>query len=452
MLAIDTLRRWLYTLLVLFYMGNLFLDSPHLAWITGGIAILCLPLSYPGSIRTFQAVSLVFLTVGLILFITSGMSWTQFPTFFTSTGLILSLLYMLPWINNLITVGRYEQHLGRLLKNGTRHLASLYRRTSLVSYVLCIFLFFASIPLVHRVLQKPLSGLQESLRHRFASESILRAFSIATVWSPVEVFIVVASGATGVAYPELLPYLLLFSVVMLAIDWLLAQRYRKHSLKPAVTPTPGGATARPGKLLQLIAALFLLIGMSNLLTDWLSIDFFAAITLFILPFCLIWALLIRRGKAYWKYSLLAWKKQVPGLHNLALLFLSLGFFNRMVEETDILSYLQGPLLSLAETPVLLFVLIQLSAILLALVGFHPLVTLGLQGLLLQPLLDTLNPLSLAVLLLTSNLASDASGTYNTTVAMMTQLTRESPYRITRWNIGFALLYSSVGTAFALWLL
>ncbi|PTX47509.1 hypothetical protein C8P63_1516 [Melghirimyces profundicolus] len=447
----DTLRRWLYTAFVLLYMGNLFIGSAPLTVVTGIVAMACLPISYPGATRTFRVVSVAFLGIGLGLLVASGTPWTRIPGHFTSTGLMLALLYMLPWINNLIIVGRYEQHLGRLLKNGTDHPGKLYRRTSLVSYVLCIFLFFASIPLVYRVLRKQLTRLPEAVRNRFAAESVLRAFAMATVWSPVEVFIVVVSSITGVAYPEFLPWLLLFSGTMIGVDWLLAVRHRKHELQPR-SGASAGEPVRLGKLFQLIAALAVLIGTSIALSRWLAIDFFAAVTLLILPYCLVWALLIHRGRAYWKYSLLAWKKQVPELNNLALLFLSLGFFNRMVEETAVLEFLRGPLVSLAETPVILFVLIQLSSVLLALVGFHPLVTLGLQGVLLQPLLDTIDPLSLAVLLLTANIASDASGTYNTTVALMSQLTGEPPYRITRWNIGFALLYSSVGTALALLLL
>ncbi|SMO38706.1 hypothetical protein [Melghirimyces algeriensis] len=448
--TIDLMRRWFYTLFVLLYTGNLFIQSDTIAFVTGWVAIVALIVSYPGSSRTFQIVSVVFLTLGLGINISSGASWSSIPGYFSSAGLMLSLLYMLPWINNLIIVGQYEQHLGRLLKNGTEHLAKLYQRTSFVSYILCIFLFFASIPLVYRILRKQLKQLPKSLRNRFASESILRAFSVATVWSPVEVFIVMVSSLTGVTYPECLPWLLLFSIVMVAVDWLFAIRYRRHSLKSSVE-LPASEPVRWSKLFQLMIALFLLILLSTSLSNRLSIDFFTAITLLILPFCLIWAGFIQRARRYWRYSFLAWKKQVPELKNLALLFLSLSFFNRTIEHTAALDLLQEPLLSLGKAPLFLFLCIQLSSVLLALVGIHPLVALGVQGVLIQPLLDTINPLSLAIMLLTANIASDASGTYNTTVAMMSQLTGESPYRITRWNIGFALLYSSVGTLLA-WLL
>lgn len=447
--AIHTLRHWLYTSFVLTYLVNLLVPSPELEILSGILALGCLPISWPGATRTFQVVSVVFLTAGVSLWWISSVPWTEIPVHLTSTGLMLSLLYMLPWINNLIIAGRYERHLSRLLRTQTEHLGKLYRKTSLISYVMCLFLFFASIPLVYRVLRRSISDLPESLRHRFAGQSVLRAFAMATVWSPVEVFIVLVAGLTGVQYPSLLPWLLLFSGVMMGLDWALGWRYRRIPLK--AIDSGNGDKPKWGKLVELLLVLSILILAASFTSQPLDIDFFAAITLLIPPFCLIWAWLIRRSKPYLKYNILALKRQIPELNSLMLLFLALGFFNGMVEQTAILDMMREPLLSLAKTPLLLFTLLQLSSVLAALVGVHPLVMLGLQGVLVQPLLDTINPLSLAILLLTANIASDASGPYNTTVALMSQLTREPPYRFTRWNLGFALLYSSAGTLLS-WLL
>ncbi|MDR6227477.1 hypothetical protein [Desmospora profundinema] len=113
---------------------------------------------------------------------------------------------------------------------------------------------------------------------------------------------------------------------------------------------------------------------------------------------------------------------------------------------------QGSVLWLVESPLILFVMIQASSLVLTFVGVHPLVTIGVQGVLIQPLLTELNPLSVAIVLLTANLATDAAGTYNTTVTMMNDLTRTNPYRITWWNLRFTLIYGGVGILLAIRLL
>ncbi|MCA1010180.1 hypothetical protein [Halobacillus halophilus] len=244
----------------------------------------------------------------------------------------------------------------------------------------------------------------------------------------------------------------IFSISLLLIDWCIGWfTYRKEVYEAPETSSDISGRQLVVKVSYLLGMLFLFILLAFGVQKLLNITYFNAVILFILPFTLIWALTIKQLKEFMSYNKKYWVPQVNGLQNLMLLFISLGFFSEMFEQTKMIHMIQTPLLHLSTLPLLLFIAIQLVSLLFSLIGIHPLVTISLMGTLIQPLLTELNPLSLAIVLLTSTLASDAAGTFNTTVTIMSQLTGRNPYRITKWNIGFAIWFGTAGSLLG-WLL
>ncbi|OYD07177.1 hypothetical protein [Paludifilum halophilum] len=446
----DRIKFTLYTAFVSTYLTNLFLESITLNRWLGILGIGCIAVSFKGANRTFQIISAIFLAAGLFMFRFTEVSWESVIAGIRSSALLLSLLYVLPFINNMIVIGRYDQQLNRLLRARAEHLGQLYYRSSLVSYILCIFLFFACIPLIYRVVQKNMAKLSPTLRHKFSSQSILRAFAVATVWSPIEVFIALVAEMTDVGYVSLLPWLLLISIVLLLADWAWGWQYKRIPLNTRSNLSVDRRIMR--KIAALILSLILFIFVVYQVHHLLNLRFFTAVTLVVIPYTLVWSFVIQRFRSYVKYSFLSWRKQVPSLQNFMLLFLSLGFFNHILGEAPIMTWAQEVFLHWTQTPVFLFIGIQLSSLFLTMIGIHPLVTVSLQGILIQPLLSAMNPVSLAIVLITSNLANDAAGTFNTTVTIMSQLTKVNPYRITWWNLFFAVAYGGLGILAALLLL
>ncbi|SFF92871.1 hypothetical protein SAMN05216353_11445 [Halobacillus alkaliphilus] len=446
------LKACLYTSFILFYLTSLFMDNNYIPYLLGYTALIIIPVSFKGASRTFQIISAIFISAGFMIFSFSGENWLSLPLHFTSTALLLSLLYFLPFINNLMIVGKYDEELQNLLQLRTKHLGQLYYRSSLISYILCLFVFFSAITIVQGVVKKSAQKISESRLDPFSSQSILRAFALANVWSPIEIFIALTVTITGVAYFDLLPWALLFSISLLLIDWFIGWfTYRKESYEAPESSSEISVRQLVGKISYLLGMLFLFIFLAFGVQKLLNVTYFNAVILFILPFTLLWALTIKQLKEFMSYNKKTWVPQVNGLQNLMLLFISLGFFSEMFEQTTMINVIQTPLLQLSSLPLLLFIAIQLVSLLFSLIGIHPLVTISLMGTLIQPLLNELNPLSLAIVLLTSTLASDAAGTFNTTVTIMSQLTGRNPYRITKWNIGFAIWFGTAGTMLG-WLL
>lgn len=444
---------YLYSALILLYTINVFAVSRTLECIVGILSILSLALSFQRADRLYKSTGSVFMIVGLLLYMDSGLSWTKLPYFMNSTIILLVIFYVLPFINSIIVVGRYDQSVNKLLKIRTDHLGQLYYRGSLVSFLLGSFLNIATIPFVEAVLRKNLQSITVKLRHLFISQVMLRGYALSLAWSPMEILVAISVDITQISYLQYLPWLLLFSFVLLLFDWALGFRYRKYQLQLDEEKQAAAlnmATVR--RIFALLVYLSLFIAAVVGVRSLLAISFLLAVALVIVPYSIIWALIIRRGHTFIMYSLAQWKIRASSMQSYVVLFLAVGFFISILREAHYLEHIQEPFSSLADVPLLLFAAIQGLFIGLAMIGFHPLVTMSILGEVVQPLLGQINPISIGIVLITSGLSTVMAGPYNLTVSLTSSLLGENPYRISLWNIGFAFLYSSIGTFIAFILL
>ncbi|TDG00925.1 hypothetical protein E1757_00240 [Paenibacillus piri] len=444
-------RPFLFTLLVVSFVLQTLTGWQWLLGVEGTLALLSLLVSLHAARRMFQIVAAIFLTAGMFCVVWAGVPLARFPYLMTSNVMLISLLYMLPFINRVIRIGGYDRHLSRWLNIRSGHLGHLYIRSLAVSYLLSLFLFFAAIPLLYRVLSKHLQGQDKHRVNRFMSMSILRGFGIVAVWSPVEPLVATAVLITGVSYLSLLPWMLGLSAILLAAGSLWGLQFRKIPLNHQDDGTPQLAPSW-SKTGAFLLALVLLIGSAFALQTVLGISFFAAMTFALLPFSLLWAVILRRFNRFISTSRKQWKHNVNDLRHLLVLFLSFGFFNSAVSKTHLFQLMEGPVQAISQWPALLFVFILAACLILPVIGVHPLVVMSLFGFFLQPILQIMNPLSIAILLITACLCSSFMGTFNSTVTIMSGLLQVNPYRITMWNLGFGLVFGGIGVIAALCLL
>lgn len=468
--------------MIVVYIVNLFINHDVLMYICGVLAILALGLSFNDASRLFKVIGFMFIITGVSLYIYTGTPWRELPYFMVSTLPLLAMLAALPFINSMIIVGRYDQSINKLLKARVDHLGLLYPRSVFATYVLTSFLNISTIPLVQSVLKKNLSHQTTYVRQSFISRTVLRGFALALAWSPMEVLVAVTVDVTGVTYFTLLPWLMLFSFTLLAVESVKGLFYRKYALyetgnaghegkrnSPSVTAASSGSSGnKPAEgneaetegvdrdvfvqigILFVALLLFVLciIGVVSLL----DVQFLIAVTLVIIPYSFAWAFVIKRWHTYSVFGFKTWKRSVNHLQNFVVLFLSLGFFVSILSETVFLDYMQIPFLVFSESPVLILIMIQLIYLILAMLGIHPLATIGIMAEVIQPLLGTINPLSIAIVLVTGGLPTASVGPYGLSVNMVGQLTDTNPFRITGWNMVFALTYGGFGVFIAALLL
>ncbi len=446
---------FLYGLLFISYFINLLLDVEWLSYLIGVLAIIAWLISIKGSSKLFSSISIIFVGIGVFVFFYEGRDIQELPLYMTSMIPLLAIFYVLPFINSIIIVGRYDQQVSKLLKVHIQHLGQLYGRTSLVTFLLGGFLNLATLPLVKAVIQKNISGFGENLRNKFVAQAMLRGYVFSIIISPMELLVILTIEYTHIPYLKILPWLVVFTLLLIVLNWLVGHfSYKKNKLIVEDQPT-ANASAKylmKQKVFSLVIYLLLFMGVIVGINQLLNIGFLQTIAIVIVPFSFIWAFSIKRLKSYVTYATPLWKTRTIGMKSNLVLFLGVGFFTSNLGDSHFIDYLQKPFTSLSHYPLFLFLFIQVLFLILALSGFHPLVTLSILVSMLEPILQLVNPLSLSLVLITSALSTTIAGPFNVSVSITADLLHVNSYKVSIWNLGFAFLFSGVGTVMALCLL
>ena len=438
--------------------ANIFIESETLNYIIGCFAILLLAISFIGASKLFVILSASFLVIGALLFSSTGESILVIPSVLTSNMALLTLLAMLPWMNSVVRSGRFDRSLNTLMKVNVSDLGKLYTRSSITTLTLTSFLNLSAASISQDVLKTNLAKEDKKLRDSFISASTLRGYSIALLWSPLEILLAMSIFLTGVSYVSVLPWLLLIAVIAFAIDALWGRiRYRKYAYNSpqnveAGEPVKVNVEGLAGKVFHLACALVLFLALVIGLGTLFNIDFILTVTLLIFPFTLVWSFIMKRSRSFWVIGWNNWKVKTNTMQNFMILFISLSFFSYSISNASFLEVIQKPILYVSDYPLIVFFVIQLIFIGLSMFGIHPLGTFGILGSLIVLLLEVYNPLSLAIVLITSSIATLTVGTYGLVVTLTAMNTTQSPYRITLNNLGYSLLLGGIGTLVAYFLL
>ncbi|GAB3045719.1 hypothetical protein GCM10027286_05240 [Virgibacillus ainsalahensis] len=206
------------------------------------------------------------------------------------------------------------------------------------------------------------------------------------------------------------------------------------------------------KIAHLLAALIMFLTLVIMIGNLFNLDFIFTVTLLIFPFAFIWSIIMKRLRSFWKIGWPTWKQKTNTMQNFIILFFSLAFFENSINDTSYLDFIQQPILALSDHPLLVFILIQVIFIFLSMFGVHPIATMGILGSVIAVLLEFMNPVSLAIVLVTSAVATTSVSTYGLVVQITAMNLGESPYRITLINMPYALIFGGIGSIIAYLLL
>lgn len=444
-----------YSFVFITHIANIFIDSQQVNYIIGVFAILMVLVSFASATRLFKILSGGFFLIGGYLYFSTGQSLVTFPHIMTSNMSLLTLLAMLPWMNSVVRSGRFDRSLNMLMKVNVSDMGKLYTRSSATTLTLATFLNLSAATISQDVLKNSLSRVDKKLRDTFISASTLRGFSLALLWSPLEILLAVSLFITGVSYVSILPWLLMIAVITFALDSVWGRyRFRKYAYQDSVNEklTPVKSKALKGKIIHLSLALISFLVFVISIGSLFKIDFILTVTLLIFPYSVIWSFIMKRFRSFWIIGWTTWKMKTNSMQNFIILFISLSLFSHSISSTNFLDVLQKPLLLVSGYPIIVFFIIQLIFIAMSMFGIHPIAIIGILTSLITTLADVFNPLSLAIVLVTSSIATLTVSTYGLVVTLTAMSTEQSPYRITLNNLPYALVFGSVGTIVAYLLL
>ncbi|MEH7386973.1 hypothetical protein V7147_16415 [Bacillus sp. JJ1521] len=440
-----------YSFVFILHTINIFIDNETVNYILGVLAIFMLIVSFPLASRLFKILGGSFLFVGGYLFFTTGQSFHIIPSLLTSNLSLLTLLAMLPWMNSIVRSGRFDRNMNLLMKVNVSDLGKLYPRSSLTTHILAAFLNLSAATISQDVLKSTLSPFSKEIRNSFITTASLRGYSLALLWSPLEIMVAVSIFATGVDYVTLLPWLIFMAVIAFILDSIFGRIYYKkykfeHSnmnREPIVSKK-----VLVKKMIHFIFALALFLTLVILIGNLFDLSFILTVTILIFPFAFIWSLLMKRRRSFWTIGWNNWRTKTNTMQNFIVLFISLSLFSTSLGDTSFLEVIQKPLSYVSDYPMLILFLIQVIFVLFSMFGIHPIATVGILTGIITPLLDVMNPVSIALVLITGSVATFTVGTYGLLVTLTSMSTGQSPYRITLQNMPFAIVMGIIGTLVA----
>lgn len=442
-----------YAFVFLLHVINVFIESTILNYVIGVFSIVMFGVSFMGASRLFKYLASAFVVIGGVAFIGSDQSLLTIPAMVTSNLSLLTLLAMLPWMNSVVRSGRFDRSLNNLLKVNVSDLGKLYPRSSVTTLTFASFLNLSAATISQDILSKNLSSLPTKMRNSFISTATLRGYSLALLWSPLEILLAVSIFTTGVDYVSLLPWLLLIAGLTFMMDAIWGRfHYRKYSYENVNRQSNADVKTLTKKIVLLLIALILFLTFVIALGNLFNLDFIFTVTLLIFPFALSWAFIMKRVRSFWVIGWNTWKTKTNAMQNFIILFLSLAFFEASINGTTYLDFIKQPLLALSDYPLILFIFIQVIFIFLSMFGIHPIATIGILTGVVTSLLAFMNPVSLAIVLVTSAVATTSVSTYGLVVQITAMNLGDNPYRITLKNLPYALCFGGIGSFVAYLLL
>lgn len=431
----------IYTALIFLFMLSVFTDALLLDYAVGIMAVAALVTAAFRAKGLYFYSGLIFLALGTGMFFAQGLPWHSFFLYFDSMLGVLSFFLVLPFLNSIIQVGRYDTKLSVLLSKDVQGFEQLYRRIFLVSHVLGLFLNIAMIPLLKNALHQTLKQLPIEKANAFLAQSLLRGYALCLCWSPLEIMVITSLDITGKAYYEVIVPMIILVAFFIMVDYTISFfTYRKFGLSVADSLQATANVRR--KLFEMGGMLLLFIFLTSVFQLFFQIGYLLSVVIIMVPISMLWAILIKKPKRYFKITIPHWKKRTRGLSNYFFMFLCAGLFVSMLSKSGMLVFLQVIFRNLSDQPLLFYITIGFYFLATSLSGFHPLISITLLAELLRPALPEASSVSLAIVLITCSLATVMYSPFNLSVSILSELLRVNPFKIIQWNLRFALLYIS----------
>ncbi|KAB8137503.1 hypothetical protein F9U64_09275 [Gracilibacillus oryzae] len=443
-----------FTIVFLLHIANVLLPSDSLQYVLGILAFLMLVLSIGYASNLFKILGTVFSAAGLIFFFTTDLNISDVVPMLANNLSLLTLLAVLPWMNSVVTAGRFDKLLQNLLRGNVKNLGSLYQRSTAAMMSLTAFLNVSSATIAHDVLTDNLKPIEKKAANKFIMMTTLRGYSLALPWSPLEVLLAMSIFITGVSYGELLPWMILITIFMYLVDSMWGRYYFGKISYPQKSESEVKRKSNHirAKLIQLIIALISFLALVILSGNLFNMEFIFIVTILVVPFAALWAFFIKRWKSFCTIGWNKWRNSVNNMHNFIVLFVTMAFFTGCLNESPALLMIQEPVLLVADYPILILIMIQLLFMILSMFGVHPVATMGIVGGISPMLIDILSPMSLAVILVTAGVSTVPVGTYGLVVTIISMSLRQSPYLITFYNLLYSIVFGAVGIFIAYWLI
>jgi hypothetical protein len=403
--------------------------------------------------RSVQILGGAFLFLGIVLLWKSGAYWHNYILSFGPMLDLITLFTLVPILGIPIKLGGYSGGIQTIIQKKITNSGKLYMITSGISYFFSIFMNLATLPMAYYSIRPALNMFAVENKERFMSRAITRGFAMPLLWAPVTPIVGIVISVTNVSWVSILPYVVPLSLLGLGMDWFIGARRSKkmltsgievsvHETAAAIEP---GQLNSPGRIIQIFLAIIIFIIAISIAESRFHLSFLILVSLIVIPFALAWSLFLKKGTEFSSQLLNHFHSFSISMKDQFFIFLSAGFFISTINISHTDELLNGWIMKFIQVAgvEIFLILLPLVPLAFAFLGLHPAVSLALMtgGLDLSAL--GLNPHILTVAMLAGAVSSFLVGPYNATLGLMSNLVKDTSYKVSNWNITFTTFYISI---------
>ncbi|MFA9557003.1 hypothetical protein ACERII_06855 [Evansella sp. AB-rgal1] len=422
---------------VILYLLNLFWYSP-LITITysmlGAVLLVC-SLFFLRSINRYIVVTLIL--VGIVCFYVEEVSILEAFLGFGENINLLALFLLVPLIGTFMSTAGYltalKQKVQERERSGGEH---PYRLSFFMTSTIGLLLNLGSMALVKRIADESFT----SFREQKLTLTIMRGFASCMFWSPYFVNVALVLVLFDLSWLDIGVYGFILTIIYFLVCWLMYNRisfpddpivHKNTDTEPSRSIT----TLKPFYLFIIV-----LVSLSFLLDYLLHVNMITVVSSLAIILPIFWAL----GTKNIVFFIQDANKQVLSsflrLKNELAVFISAGFFGMAISYTNVGDFLSTLLFQASFGFVyILTILLVIIAVLLALIGIHPVIIVIGIGSALSPEKFGVSAEYFALLLLVAWSTATLLSPFSGQVLMAAQLMKKDPILIVKNNYQFVLL-------------
>jgi hypothetical protein len=400
--------------------------------------------------RSVQLLGSAFLLLGVVLLWKSGSHWHNYILSFGPMLDLITLFTLVPILGIPIKLGGYSGGIVTIIQKKINNSGQLYMITSGISYFFSIFMNLATLPMAYYSIRPALNMFSVENKERFMSRAITRGFAMPLLWAPVTPIVGIVISVTDVSWISILPYVVPLSILGLGMDWFIGARKSKKMIpsvqdvsahETAATIEPGQMNS-PRRILQIFLAIIIFIATISLAESLFHYSFLILVSLIVIPFAFAWALFLKKGTDFGNQLLKHFRSFSISMKDQFFIFLSAGFFISTINISHTDELLNNWIMKFIQVAgvEIFMILLPLVPLAFAFLGLHPAVSLALMTGGLDITALGLNPHILTVAMLAGAVSSFLVGPYNATLGLMSNLVKDSSYKVSNWNITFTTFY------------
>lgn len=439
-------RSWLYALVVLCFLlvkaGNLALLAPVLSI----LSLLAILVSLPVSGWLTRSLSTFFLASGAWMLSAKGIGWSGQIGAFGDMAYLLALFAVIPVLSAPIRLGGYGHAIQTVLRGRISTVFGLNCLATTLAFICGSFMSLAAVPVMIASMERVVGDYPVANKERFMAVAATYGYVMPILWTPVSGIVGVVLYSLDLSWLSLFPILFALSVAGLCANWgifyLLELRGKARAAPAAPAPAAPGHAAPTSCLLQMLAAVVLLIVSVVLLEEWLRIGLITVVTLVVVPFTLAWSAMIGRARPFLADAGQQLLTRLPRMADQFAIFLSVGFFARAMHLSGVDHSVNLMLLQLNDAvgTQAFLILMPVMALAASYLGVHLLPLIALLGESLKPELLGISPAQLAIALIGSSVMTYMQGPFSGTLGLVQSITHVSTFRLSLWNAPYAAAY------------